>query len=83
MKGLTKDGGQTGNRRKFLSGMPIHMHRSMYQIPKNIQSAVWKGTAIHKNIAGDNRRTVKQIYERSLVYQFTGTNENINWFLEK
>ena len=42
-----------------------------------------KGTAIHKTIAGDKRRTVKQIYKRSLVYQFTGTNENIPWFLER
>ena len=60
MKGLTKDGGQTGNRRKFLSGMPIHMHRSMYQIPKNIQSAVWKGTAIH----GPNKTNIYNGYRK-------------------
>ena len=42
-----------------------------------------KGTAVHKTIAGDKRGTVKQTYKRSLVYQFTGTNENIPWFLER
>lgn len=41
------------------------------------------GTAVYKSMVGDKRRIVQQIYNRSLVYQYTGTRENIAWFFEK
>ena len=41
-----------------------------------------KGTSIYKSMAGDKRRIVQHIFNNSLVYQFTGTQENWAWHTE-
>ena len=41
------------------------------------------GTAVYKSIAGDRRRIVQHIYNRSVVYQYRGTRENSAWYFER
>ena len=42
-----------------------------------------KGTAMYKSIAGDRRHIVQQIFNRSILYQYTGTREKFAWLFDK
>ena len=38
-----------------------------------------EGTVIHKFLLGDTRKTVQQIYDRSIVYPYKGGNK-MDWY---
>ena len=41
------------------------------------------GTTVHKSMASDKRIIVQQIYNKSVVYQYGGTQERWTWYSEK